>query len=68
MSAVDLSQTHSLSGAVGLDAANDSSGPASPDRSAGGRSSAAAAGWDPFEIWRTRVRDARRNAPRPANP
>jgi len=26
---------------------------------------AAAGGWDPFEIWRTRVRDARREAPSP---
>jgi len=26
---------------------------------------APSAGWDPFEIWRTRVRDARREPPSP---
>jgi hypothetical protein len=25
------------------------------------------AGWDPFEVWRTRVRDARRAAPEPVH-
>ncbi len=37
-------------------AANDEIGPVPP---AGGED-AAAAGWDPFEVWRTRIRDARR--------
>jgi hypothetical protein len=39
-------------------AANDDLGPArmSPEPQA------VASGWDPFEVWRTRVRDARRDA------
>jgi hypothetical protein len=45
-------------GVVAL-AANDDLGPSVPAADAAG---GAAAGWDPFEVWRTRVRDARRAA------
>lgn len=44
-------------GGVKLDAANDDHGPA--DHVAR-EHAAKEAGWDPFEVWRTRVRDARR--------
>jgi hypothetical protein len=37
-------------------AANDDLGPAPPLKEA----EAAPAGWDPFEVWATRIRDARR--------
>lgn len=46
-------------------AANDD---LAPSRTLAGRTTDAllgVAGWDPFEIWRTRVRDARRDATRP---
>jgi hypothetical protein len=39
-------------------AANDDHGPTLPEAEA----PAAATGWDPFEVWRTRVRDARRGS------
>jgi hypothetical protein len=46
-------------------AANDDSGPSrTPDPRVAHRPTAAG-GWDAFEIWRTRVRDARRDAPPP---
>jgi hypothetical protein len=45
-------------GSVAL-AANDDLGPA---LAADELAASAAAGWDPFEVWRTRVRDARRSA------
>lgn len=43
-----------------LEAANDTlgPGPAAPARLPG-LLPTAATGWDPFEVWRTRVRDAR---------
>jgi hypothetical protein len=47
-------------------AANDPQGSAAsvgPARAARGTSPG---GWDPVEIWRTRVRDARRDAPSPS--
>jgi hypothetical protein len=40
-------------------AANDDLGPSVESGEAAGGESA---GWDPFEVWRTRVRDARRAA------
>lgn len=48
-----------VTGAVAFEAANDDHGPVpSIERDTG---SAEASGWDPFEVWRTRVRDARRD-------
>jgi hypothetical protein len=43
-------------------AANDDLGPAPP---ATPSPSAGASGWDPFEVWCTRVRDARRGSETP---
>jgi len=57
-----------LAGRVGHDAANDSTGPALPGGETGRHAAPASAGWDPLEIWRTRVRDPRRKAPGPATP
>ena len=45
-------------------AANDDSVPA-PTPEPRDLQRPAAGGWDAFEIWRTRVRDARRDAPPP---
>ena len=46
------------------EASNDSLGPTF--RWQGSTSApAATAGWDPFDVWRTRIRDARRDAPAP---
>ena len=39
-------------------AANDDLGPVLPVQEV----QAATTGWDPFEVWRTRVRDARRDS------
>lgn len=47
-----------VTGATGFDAANDDQGPV-PATERETRS-IEASGWDPFEVWRTRVRDARR--------
>jgi hypothetical protein len=44
-------------------AANDEQGPVAAAPDAAEARAAVPAGWDPFEIWRTRVRDARREAP-----
>jgi hypothetical protein len=58
MNNADQSPAARAAAAAGPDAANDDDGPA--EGGAGG--SAGPAGWDPFEVWRTRVRDARRSA------
>ncbi|HXQ30360.1 MAG TPA: hypothetical protein VN790_00150 [Steroidobacteraceae bacterium] len=68
MSIFDLSRAARLAEPVGHDAANDATGPAFLERNADVATSPAASGWDPLEIWRTRVRDARRKALRPASP
>jgi hypothetical protein len=52
----------------GLAAANDDQGPGPAAPRTGEAHALAPAGWDPFEIWRTRVRDARREAPEPQAP
>jgi hypothetical protein len=44
-------------------AANDEQGPVPATPAAASGRVPVTAGWDPFEIWRTRVRDARRELP-----
>ena len=48
-----------------IDAANDERPPASAAATV--EPLPRPAGWDPFEVWRTRVRDARRDADAPAD-
>lgn len=50
--------TSASKGGLSYDAANDDQGPVS--QIARTQPEQAAAGWDPFEVWRTRVRDPRR--------
>ena len=45
-------------------AANDDRAPGAADETPRVEPYLGTAGWDPFEIWRTRVRDARRDARR----
>lgn len=75
MHPADQGKSGAVAAGVAL-AANDDRGPerhpdGGPDAALPGAASAtlshdgATAGWDPFEVWRTRVRDARRTAPGP---
>jgi len=50
-------------GTAGFTAANDAQGPSAPASEPRREHKLVTSGWDPFEIWRTRVRDARREAP-----
>lgn len=49
-----------------LDAANDDHGPQFARGAAAFSHAPGTLGWDPYEIWRSRVRDARRDAVPPA--
>ena len=49
--------TSASTGGATFEAANDDHGPASPAHEMQQRE----AGWDPFEVWCTRVRDPRRD-------
>lgn len=53
--------TDASTGGVSFEAANDDDGPAP---TASERAAPEAQAWDPFEVWRTRVRDARRDGER----
>lgn len=65
MHPADQGKTGAVAEGVAL-AANDDHGPPLPGAEITALSlDAVAAGWDPFEVWRTRVRDARRVAAEP---
>jgi hypothetical protein len=54
-------------GNAGYAAADDAQAPSPGGGAAGGAPGASPGGWDPLEVWRTRVRDARRDAPLPSS-
>jgi hypothetical protein len=67
MHPADQGKTGAVAEGVAL-AANDDHGPPQPGAEIGTTTTdGTVSGWDPFEVWRTRVRDARRAPPEPAD-